>query len=376
MLQIHFTSEDTRRIRVAAGPLPAWEMLLSLHVLGERTAGHPVFGPWRARALRTLDGSSRPLLSLAPPKGYSPDFLTPAHTDVESAVEAVRSTPRTRLRHELALLAGPRASPGGLRPLADGDVGALRRLGEAMRQYHDQVLAPVWDRLHAVVSAERAARAADLLDGGVERMLSRLHPRIRWEAPVLSTPYPVRRELRLAGRGLLLVPSYFCWARPIALHDTELEPVLVYPADRGLERLVDPAGGSRGNGPARLLGATRAAVLEEITATGGLTGTDIVRRLRISPASVSEHATVLRHTGLIMSHRTANTVWHMPTPLGRAVLDHRGALPVTPLSPLTRRSFGGDRTGLRRPGPQGQAGRGSLGSGHLELRGDRPGASS
>ncbi|QIQ00903.1 winged helix-turn-helix domain-containing protein [Streptomyces liangshanensis] len=326
MLRIHFTSEDIGRVRVAAGPVPAWEMLLSLHVLRGR-ADHGVFEPWRAGALGCLDASSRPLLALAPPKGYSPDFLTPCDTDVESGVEAVRSTPRARLRKDITLLAGPGAAAGGLRPLADGDVGALGRLGEAMRTYHDRALAPVWDRLHTVISAERAARAADLLDGGVERLLSRLHPLVRWQAPVLSVAYPVRRDLRLGGRGLLLVPSYFCWARPIALRDAELEPVLVYPANRGLERLVEPAGDSRGDGLARLLGATRAAVLEEIATTGGVTGTDVARRLRISPASASEHATVLRHTGLITSHRTANTVLHMPTPLGRAVLDRRTLTP-------------------------------------------------
>ncbi|CAM5399390.1 ArsR family transcriptional regulator OS=Streptomyces alboniger OX=132473 GN=CP975_34895 PE=4 SV=1 [Streptomyces alboniger] len=342
MLRIHFTSEDIRRVRVAAGPVPAWEMLLSLHVL-RGAVGHGAFEPWRSRALGSLDAFSRPLLPLAPPKGYCPDFLTPADTDVETAVEAVRSTPRTRLRKEVALLAGQRAVTGGLRALADGDVGALCRLGDAMRHYHEQVLAPVWDRLYAVVAAERAARAADLLDGGVDRLLSRLHPRVRWEAPVLSVEYPVRRELRLGGRGLLLVPSYFCWGRPIALHDTELEPVLVYPADRGPRSLVAPVGGSGGDAPARLLGATRAAVLEEIARTGGVTGTDIARRLRISPASASEHATVLRHTGLIMSHRTANTVWHMPTPLGRAVLDHGTRAPRSPAThrpPLADPSFG------------------------------------
>ncbi|MEU3979378.1 MarR family transcriptional regulator [Streptomyces sp. NPDC026672] len=320
MLRIHFTSEDVGRIRIAAGPVPAWEMLLSLHAL-RGPADHGVFGPWRTRALATLDPSARLLLRLAPPRGYSPDFLTPSGGDVESAVDAVQSTGRERLRTDLTLFAGRRAADGAwLRPLADGDTGALRRVGGAMRRYHQRVLAPVWGRIQAVVAAERAGRAVDLLDGGAERMLGRLHPGVRWEPPVLSVQYPVRRELHLRGRGLLLVPSYFCWARPIALHDTRLEPVLVYPANRGLQRLVEPRTRPGGDPLARLLGATRAAVLEQIAGTEGLTGADLVRRLRISPASASEHAGVLRESGLIVSHRTANTVWHMPTPLGRAML--------------------------------------------------------
>ncbi|MFR0355132.1 winged helix-turn-helix domain-containing protein [Streptomyces sediminimaris] len=321
MLRIHFAGEDIGRVRIAAGPVPAWEMLLSLHAL-RGPADHGVFGPWRARTLGVLDASARLLLRLAPPRGYSPDFLTPtADNDIDSLVDAVQSTARRRLRTDLGLLAAQRGPAVWMRPLADGDTTALRCVGTAMFRYHQRVLAPAWDRIHAVVMAERAARVADLLDGGVERMLSRLHPHIRWEAPVLSVTYPVRKELHLGGRGLLLVPSYFCWARPIALRDSGLDPVLVYPANRGLQRLVEPPDTSNGDSLAQLLGATRAAVLQEIGGAEGVTGTDLVRRLRISPASASEHATVLRRAGFIVSHRTANTVWHMPTPLGRAVLE-------------------------------------------------------
>ncbi|MFE9093285.1 ArsR/SmtB family transcription factor [Streptomyces sp. NPDC007264] len=346
MLRIHFTREDVGRIRIAAGPVPAWEMLLSLHAL-RGPAGHGVFGPWRARTLGALDPSARLLLRLAPPRGYSPDFLTPAvGDDVEKTVDAVQSTARDRLRTDLALLAGQLGTATSwMRPLADGDPEALRRVGAAMRRYHRQALDPAWDGIRAVVAAERAARAADLLHGGAERMLSRLHPRIRWEPPVLSVAYPVPKQLHLRGRGLLLIPSYFCWARPIALRDTRLEPVLVYPANRGLRRLGEPADTSDGEVLARLLGATRAAVLEQIAAAEGATGADLVRRLRISPASASEHATVLREAGLVVSHRIANTVVHMPTPLGRAILDGGVRTPpshsvLSSFPPATGRSFG------------------------------------
>ncbi|MBY8343987.1 helix-turn-helix domain-containing protein [Streptomyces spinosirectus] len=321
MLRIHFASEDIGRVRFAAAPVPAWEMLLSLHALRGR-ADHGVFGPWRDRTRRMLDPSAGLLLRLAPPRGYSPDFLTPAADhDIDSLVDTVQGTARGRLRADLGLLAAQGGPAGWMRPLADGDTTALRRVGNAMFRYYQRALSPVWDLIQTVVTAERAARVADLIDGGVERMLSRLHPQIRWEPPVLSVAYPVRRELRLGGRGLLLVPSYFCWARPIALHDSGLDPVLVYPANRGLQRLVPASDTADSGSLAQLLGATRAAVLQEIGSAEGVTGRDLVRRLRISPASVSEHASVLRRAGFVASHRTANTVWHMPTPLGRTVLE-------------------------------------------------------
>lgn len=67
-----------------------------------------------------------------------------------------------------------------------------------------------------------------------------------------------------------------------------------------------------------LLGRTRAAVLEAIV-DGGTT-TALAERLGISLASVSEHATVLRTAGLIVSLRVRNHVHHNITPLGADLL--------------------------------------------------------
>ncbi|MGW0561714.1 hypothetical protein ACWDZ4_14150 [Streptomyces sp. NPDC003016] len=42
-----------------------------------------------------------------------------------------------------------------------------------------------------------------------------------WRPPVLEVDHPVGRDLQLEGRGLLLIPSYFCWRRPITLIDED-----------------------------------------------------------------------------------------------------------------------------------------------------------
>ncbi|MFD1271279.1 hypothetical protein ACFQ51_02890 [Streptomyces kaempferi] len=57
-------------------------------------------------------------------------------------------------------------------------------------------------------------RSRALLDGGTQALLEGLRPMARWNAPVLEVNYPVERDLYLDGRGLLLVPSYFCWRLP------------------------------------------------------------------------------------------------------------------------------------------------------------------
>ena len=71
---------------------------------------------------------------------------------------------------------------------------------------------------------------------------------------------------------------------------------------------------------APLIGRTRARVLAEIGAVGGRTTTEIARRLRISPASASEHTYTLRTAGLISTERDGVCVTHRITRLGRALL--------------------------------------------------------
>ncbi|MEU4013488.1 MarR family transcriptional regulator [Streptomyces pseudogriseolus] len=323
MLNIHFSADDLGRVRLAAGPDPAWETLLSLHALGG-SPDHIVFGPWRARALRSLDPSVALLRRLAPPRGYSPDFLTPgADTALESAVDAVMSVGRARLRDELALLPARHHSAAWMHRLARCEPETMRRLGDALRRYHQRVLGRPWHRLRAVIEGERALRARDLLNGGVERMLGNIHPLVRWEPPVLRVDYPVHQDLHLGGRGLVMIPSYFCWGRPVSLRDGALDPVLVYPANRGLQLLTEDPVAPGPPALARLLGRTRAAALEEIAASDGITGGELARRLGISAASASEHAATMRDANLIISQRVTNTVWHTLSPLGQALLEGR-----------------------------------------------------
>ncbi|MGW1715914.1 ArsR/SmtB family transcription factor [Streptomyces sp. NPDC002156] len=323
MLNIYFSAEDLGRVRLAPAPDPAWEMLLSLHALGG-SPDHIVFGPWRATVPDPLDPSISLLRRLAPPRGYSPDFLTPgAGTTLESAVDAITSVDRTRLRSELALLPARRQATPWIRRLAQGEPETMRGLGSAVRRYHQRVLGRPWHRIRTVIEGERALRARDLLDGGVERLLGSIHPLARWEPPVLRVDYPVRQDLVLNGRGLLLIPSYFCWGRPITLRDGDLNPVLVYPANRSLQLLTDDSGTPRPAALGRLLGRTRAALLEEIAASDGTTGGELARRLSISTASASEHTATMRDANLIISQRVKNTVWHTLTPLGQALLEGR-----------------------------------------------------
>ncbi|MFY1673072.1 ArsR/SmtB family transcription factor [Plantactinospora sp. WMMB334] len=337
MLRIFFSGEDVARTRVAPAADQIWELVLSLHLLQGRSRD-PVMAGWRrgvSGGLRrdTVPGQLRLLLALNPPRGYFPDFLTPYHSmyGLAAGLDAVRSTPIGALERDLNVLAAesPLPLPSSASILARGDVEVLEHLTDSMRVYQATAVEPYWDRIQAAVEADRARRARALLDGGTEGLLASLRPAMRWEAGLLEVPgYPVERELHLDGRGLLLVPSFFCARIPVTLVDPDLPPVLVYPVDRlgGLTPAPgEGAGPPRGAGRpenqaalAALIGRTRARVLE-VVGDGCSTG-EVARRLHISPAAASQHTTVLRNAGLLVSHRDRNTVLHILTPLGRAML--------------------------------------------------------
>ncbi|MEV8364630.1 helix-turn-helix domain-containing protein [Streptomyces niveus] len=79
-----------------------------------------------------------------------------------------------------------------------------------------------------------------------------------------------------------------------------------------------------GEALAALLGSTRARVLVHVAADPTATATDLVHRLGVSAATVSQHASVLRRSGLITTRRTGGSVRHAVTSLGHAVLDAHG----------------------------------------------------
>lgn len=322
MLRFHFTADDLARIRLAPTADPLWELLLSVHLIA-RPAGDLVFGRWRRLTMARLGPAARPVFDLAPPRGYSADFLTPADgtRDLDTGVDAVLSTPRRILRADVAQLAGPR-HPWRYR-LAGGDAAALRTLGTVLRTYFAAALAPYWARIQRHVDTDRVARARTLLDGGVEQLLARLHPdTIRWRPPVLEVAYgSYERDVHLDGRGLLLVPAFFCWHRPLTLRAPDRSPVLVYPI-RHEHNWTDPETPPAYQRLPALLGTTRAAVVESVAAgVTGLSTSQLAERVGISLPSTSQHTTVLRQAGLITTRQDGRGVLHAITPLGLALLN-------------------------------------------------------
>ena len=328
MLRIHFTMDDLSRVRVAAAADPLWEILLSLHLLGKHE-GAVVFGDWKRRTSpRAANQALRILFQLAPPWGYSADFLTPAAGthDVAAGIDKILSTPKTRLHTDIAHLARSRDVSAPMRALAMGELDALKELGRALRRYFDVGLRPYWNVIQTQVDTDRSLRARIVSCEGVEALLSSLHPTIQWHAPVLTTRYPVDRDVHLHGTGLILVPSFFCWQCPVTLRGADLPPVLVYPIDHVLGWSTPVASGSSSQSVAALLGRTRAAVLQALAEASGCTTTELAGRLRLPLSTASRQATVLREAGLVTRRQQGKSVLHALTPLGAAFLEGSGAI--------------------------------------------------
>jgi DNA-binding transcriptional ArsR family regulator len=194
-----------------------------------------------------------------------------------------------------------------------------------IRTYHDAAIAPYWTSIGTHMSADHAHRVEALARHGVDRLLSSLHPRVRWVAPVLQVLDMNDRDLYLDGRGIELQPSAFCWQVPTKLRDPGLKPILVYPIQHapGILRQASMDSAFSSDPLGSLLGSTRAAALE--AAVTGCTMTEPARRCGISPAAASHQATVLREAGLITTGRAGASVGHEITQLGIWLLSGHGS---------------------------------------------------
>jgi DNA-binding transcriptional ArsR family regulator len=335
VLRIYFGSDDLARTKVAGGPDPLWELGLSLQMLRPQR-GDALFTTWRHAARRAIrDSHMGPivdlLLALNPNVGYFPDFLNPieATHGLEPGLEAIRSTPISALSHDIRRLAATRRLPAGARRLDAGEPEILLELTGAMRTVYDLTVAPYRHSIDTAIDRDRRRRLDAFTRDGVEGMLTSLRPMMSWSHGELSVPSHRDQELHLAGRGLLLIPSYFCVSGPLTMFKASLSPVLVYPVERGREAPLGHATPASG-GLDALMGPTRAAVLDALGTRKTITTTELARLVGISTASASEHAKVLRDAGLLISHRDRNRMLHHLSGLGLALLERNRLGPCLP----------------------------------------------
>jgi DNA-binding transcriptional ArsR family regulator len=310
--------EDLADTRFAISPLA--ETVFSIWAMTD-PGRHTLHLPWLRSARHRLAevDPGGVLLSLIGTTAL-PDFVTPRPSSFAPAIEeelaVVSSTAPDVVRREILATFAPESPPEHLRDgvAADGRRvrGLVRRLCELLARYWEATVAPVWAQMRLVLESDTTYRARRLAVGGARALFADMHGNVRWSDGVLEISGLFReRRARVAGRGLLLMPSLFvCKPTPPLLVDEP--PWLPYPS-RGIATLWAPSLHRDSAALVRLVGRPRARLLALLSEP--MPTIEVARRLQVTPSAVSQHLQVLHANGLLARTRDGRRVIYRRTPL-------------------------------------------------------------
>ncbi|MFD6463935.1 winged helix-turn-helix domain-containing protein, partial [Streptomyces roseolus] len=309
MKRLFFTPDDLLRVRIGA-PLGA----LGETLLATRTVQRgrtPLFDGWRSQVVTAMPENFGVLADLVPADGCFLDLITPTRgtRTMSEGITALHLASREELRREVACVATSDSwaapnFPGWAANLPDRDNRTLGEVATAFQSFHAVAFADRWTHVQSYLDVAMDRMARTMATDGVEGLFAGLAPYARWRAPVLEVNTTKNCEDRhLSGRGLVVVPALFVWPEPVMLHSAidETAPMtLIVPAIRDIADFAAAWGPRAPNESLNaLLGRTRAAALQVIAE--GCSTTELARQLGVSPATASEHATILREAGLVES---------------------------------------------------------------------------
>ena len=336
MITVPLTNEDLTKVRLA--PSTLWETVISFRVLLHH-GGDTVHAPWAKRALLVLPGTDlSPLLAAMCLEKHCPDFLSPppdvSLVGFDEELERLRATPPEVVHTEVQMLVQVEKEQfGPLSPekelmleiyLSDPE-GSLMRLVDTLQRYHDLTIAPYWQRIQEHLEGDTIKRGQALALGGVEALLSNLHPKASYSGGVLELDKTYEAVVEPAGRGITLVPCVFAWPRVDMLVQPGYQPTLAY-GPRGVAKLWSSSSPApNGTALEAALGTGRASVLKSLTPMPSTT-TELAHQLRLSPAAVSAHLTRLKAAELVEPHRSGRNVYYRLSYAGESLLGIFGEL--------------------------------------------------
>ncbi|MDG4761508.1 ArsR family transcriptional regulator [Micromonospora sp. WMMD710] len=322
MSELRFSLADVAGVRLAVSPVN--ETVMSMWALASPVY-HAVHLPWIDRARVTLRRPEvaarvRPLVELARPRCWLPDFLTPAarpNVEIAEQLDQIAATPPDVVVQDL-LATTPRRplSPFGQALLADPR-GLLPQLVDAVRLWYDEAIAPDWPRMRALLDADVAYRAAQLAENGAGRFFEQLHPSLRWHGDRVISDDPFGRDFDLRGRGLALNPTVFTERRVLWNLLEDSLPAGAYPV-RAVGTLWEGTAPPPGDPLARVVGPGRAALLHLLDAA--TTTTDLARLTGMSAGGVSQHLGALHAAGLVSRSRQGRHVLYRNTEAAAVLL--------------------------------------------------------
>ncbi len=322
MIRLRMSATDLERMRFAYSPLA--EVAESLYMVNSGRI-HRLHRAWFDMAhdgLRRVDMAL--LRAIVPaPRPHVASFLLGGATDpattIEQQLKLVADCPADRLRADLEVVWHGDLPPAAEQLVADGASGA-RHLADALWQYWGVAIEPHWRQIRAVLDADIAYRAARLARGGIEALLSDLHPELELAEhaiQIVSSRHSTEHDL--CGVGLLLVPCVFAWPHIMVDPGTAGSPSITY-GPRGIGELWPTAAAEVTGEDAlgALLGRSRAAILISVALPKSTT--DLARELGQSTPAVSTHLSVLRRSGLVTSWRSGRRVLYQRTPLATSIV--------------------------------------------------------
>jgi DNA-binding transcriptional ArsR family regulator len=265
-------------------------------------------------------------------KHWVPDALGPAPSstaqDPRSQIAAIADTSLDTASSDLAVFA---ASHPGSRVAAMSPSEYVERLSLALGGYWEAVLAPMWERVEAVVDADIELRRTVLARDGLAAAIDGMHDWLSVDASRIRVDLRgVQISTRATGSGVWFVPSVFIWPW-VSVDCRTSAPVVCYGArgtarvwETGVERTRGALGG--------LIGRTRASLLHELEIPR--TTTSLALQLGLSPGTISSHLAVMTESGLLTSRRKGRTVLYERTPMGSSLAQfgEESALMETDLS--------------------------------------------
>jgi uncharacterized protein DUF5937/regulatory ArsR family protein len=305
------TVTDVARLQFGYSPMVEAVESLRMVLSGTIRAPYVDWFSEIAPRLRRLDLDL--LRALLPDGPVVADFLfgERGRTTFAEQVRDIADCEPDRMRADLRDAWRGRPSPRARELLAD-PVGA-RRVADELHRYWTVAIEPFWGRIQVVLRADVAYRANRVAAGGMDAMLSDLHPELSVAATTLLIDKPQHRiDRALGGTGVRFVPSAFVWPGLTVSGRPDQRPDITYGC-RGVGTIWDGPEIGHVDRLGALLGRTRAAILLAL-GQPGCTG-DLAVALGQSAPAVSTHLGVLRRAGMVTSWRSGRRMMHQRTAL-------------------------------------------------------------
>jgi DNA-binding transcriptional ArsR family regulator len=312
------------RYRLGAGAASVrWALspiheVVSLAQLLTEPRRHPMYDQWLRRRRHRLSGLDLTALTVFMADGaYRPDFLDPSPPSSEPTFEeglaALLGAPTDEVYAEL-VDATMGHQPEVRRRLLDDPDRTRSEAAVAVRRLWKAAVEPEWPSMRQALRAEMLDRALQVNREGLRAVIPRLHPSTACESDTVTVDRAVDVETD-CPEGLLIVPSLFITDRVQCTTSDHWTPTIYYPASGRYLWSAPPTARSLD----RLLGTTRSKILAALITP--LQTTVVARLVSVTPATASEHLTILQGAGLIDSSRSGRTVTHELTNAGRVLLD-------------------------------------------------------